>query len=108
MKKYGKGSVVQISTVFGPFLDVFSGRDPFKRDFTEIYRITFFGDGNLGNTSAMRVTFFLKIFKIECRFQKCREKNEKKSFVCEIIVSELVALNRLYKKENTCHRRSMC
>ena len=35
-------------------------------------------------------------------------KNEKKSFVSEIIVSELVALNCLYEEENTCHRQSMC
>ena len=30
-------------------------------------------------------------------------KIEKNSFVFEIIVSELVALNCLYKEENTCH-----
>ena len=35
-------------------------------------------------------------------------KNEKKSFVSEISVSELVALNCLYKEENTCHRQSVC
>ena len=35
-------------------------------------------------------------------------KIEKKSFVSEILVSELVAFNRLYKEENTCHRESMC
>ena len=27
MKEYGKGSVVQLSTVFGPFCHVFCGRD---------------------------------------------------------------------------------
>ena len=32
---------------------------------------------------------------------------EKRSFVSEIIVSELVALNFLYKEENTYHRQSM-
>ena len=31
----------------------------------------------------------------------------KKSFVSEIIVSELVALNCLHKEENTCHRQSV-
>ena len=35
-------------------------------------------------------------------------KIEENSFVFEIIVSELVALNCLYKEENTCHRQSMC
>ena len=35
----------------GPF-GMFLCKRPFKRDFTDIYPITFFGDGNLGNTSA--------------------------------------------------------
>ena len=33
---------------------------------------------------------------------------QKKSFVSEIMVSELVALNCFYKEENTCNRQSMC
>ena len=33
-------------------------------DFPDIFLITFFGDGNIGNTSAMSVIFFLKMFKI--------------------------------------------
>ena len=36
-----------------------------------------------------------------------QRKIEKKSFVFEIIVAELVALNFLYKEENTSHRQSM-
>ena len=47
----------------GPFA-MFFVEVPFKRDFTDIYRITFFGDGNLGNTSAMRIIFFSGMFKI--------------------------------------------
>ena len=39
---------------------------------------------------------------------KMQRKNEKESFLSEINVSELVALNRLYKEENTCHRQSVC
>ena len=35
-------------------------------------------------------------------------KIEKKPFLSEIIVSEKVALNCLYKEDKTCHRRSMC
>ena len=34
-------------------------------------------------------------------------KAEKKSVVSEKMVSELVALNCLYKEENTCHRQTM-
>ena len=37
-----------------------------------------------------------------------QRKIEKKSFLCEIIVSELIVLNCLYKEDNTCHRQSMC
>ena len=37
-----------------------------------------------------------------------QSQNEKKSFVSEKIVSELVALNCHHKEENTCHRQSMC
>ena len=36
-----------------------------------------------------------------------QRKTEKKSFVSEIMVSELLALNSLYKEDNTCHRRSI-
>ena len=36
-----------------------------------------------------------------------QRKIRKKSLVSEIIVSELVALNFLYKEENTSHRQSM-
>ena len=37
-----------------------------------------------------------------------QRKVQKKSFVSEIILSELVALNCLYKEGNTCHRQAMC
>ena len=36
-----------------------------------------------------------------------QRKSEKKTFVFQVIVSELVALNFLYKEENTSHRQSM-
>ena len=36
-----------------------------------------------------------------------QRKSEKKTFVSQVIVSELVALNFLYKEENTSHRQSM-
>ena len=37
-----------------------------------------------------------------------QRKIDQKSFVSDIIVSELVALNGLYEEGNTCHRQSMC
>ena len=41
-------------------LAMFFLKRPLKRHFTDIYLLTFFGDGNLGNTSAMRVIFFFE------------------------------------------------
>ena len=35
-------------------------------------------------------------------------KIEKKSFVSEIIVSDLIALSCPYQEENTCPRQSIC
>ena len=47
----------------------------------------------------------------ECSKSNADLENERKikkdSFVSEIIVSELVALNYLYKEDNTSHRQSM-
>ena len=37
-----------------------------------------------------------------------QEKIEKESFISNINPFELVAVNRLYYKENTCHRQYMC
>ena len=41
------------------FVEVYS-----ELDFSDIYQITFFGDGNFGNISAMKVIFFSKMYKI--------------------------------------------
>ena len=35
-----------------------------KRNFTDIYLLTFFGDGNLGTTSAMRDIFFQNVLNL--------------------------------------------
>ena len=83
-------------------------KTPLKGDFTDIYLITFLGDGNLGNISDMRVIFVRKCSKFNGDFKNAEKKGKKKSFVSEKIVSELVPLNCLYKEDNTCHRQSMC
>ena len=44
--------------------------DPLKWDFLGIDLTMFLGVRNFGNTSAMRVIFFLIMFEIEARFQK--------------------------------------
>ena len=45
-----------------------------REDFLGIYLTTFFGVCKLKNVSAMRVTSFPKIFKIESRSWKSKEK----------------------------------
>ena len=45
--------------------------------FLDIYLTTFFGVHNFKNTSAMRVIFTSKIFKIECKFYKRKKEMEK-------------------------------
>ena len=51
-----------------------------------------FGVCNFGNTKAMSVIFFKKCLKFKI-ISKMEQKSEKKFFVCEIILSELVSLN---------------
>ena len=72
INNYGKDTVVQISTVFRP---CYLWKGPLKENFLEIYLITFFGVHKLKNISAMRVIFFLKMFKIETKFRKWKKKN---------------------------------
>ena len=107
MKKHGKGSVVHISAVFGPFCHIFCGRDLLNgilQTFIEspISETVIWEMHRRGGSSffenvenLMEVSRMVKII-------------QKKSFVSEIIVSVLVALNCLYKEENTSHCQSMC
>ena len=44
-------------------------KGPLKPDFLDIDLTMFFGTRNFGYTSAMRVIYFLKIFKIRTRFE---------------------------------------
>ena len=48
-------------------------------DFSDIYLITFFGDGNFENTSAMRVIFFWKCSKFNVDFRN-EDRNWEKVF----------------------------
>ena len=68
----------------------------YERDFLDIYLITFFGVRNCGNTSAMRVMFFFKKCSNIIHISEIQREIEQKSFVSEITVFELVALNSLY------------
>ena len=59
------------------------------------------------NTSALKVIFFLDMFKIKSKFRKCKKKIQKMFLVSEIIASENVAVNCLSQEANTCHKQSM-
>ena len=69
-----------------------------KWDFLDIYLTTFFGVGKLTNTSAVTVISFLKMFKIEFIFRKCKKKKKMEHifFHSGIYGSENVAINCLY------------
>ena len=57
-------------------LPCYLSKRPLKRDFLDIYLTTSFGVPKFKNTSAMRVIFFLKMFKIESKFTKCKKNLE--------------------------------
>ena len=58
-------------------LPCFLSKDCLSWNFLDIYLTTFFGVHKFKNTSAMRVIFFLKMFKIESKLPKCKKKWEK-------------------------------
>ena len=58
----GKVALSRFQQSLGPFACLL-WKTPLKRDFTGIYLITFFGEGDLETTLAMRVIFHLKMFK---------------------------------------------
>ena len=64
INKCRKGNVIKTARVFAPVYHVFVLKGILEQDFSDIYLITFFGDGNFGNTSAIRVIVFLEMFKI--------------------------------------------
>ena len=55
----GKLALSRFQQSLGPFACLL-WKTPLKRDFTGIYLITFFGDGDLGTTSGMSVIVFFK------------------------------------------------
>ena len=63
---------------------------------------------NFRNKVAMTIIFFLKIFKIRCRFRKWQEKIKKKFLVLKIIAFESGRRNSLNLQKDTCHWQSMC
>ena len=58
-------------------LPSYLSKGPLKGDFVDIYLTTFFGVGQFKNTSPMRINFFLKMFKIEFKFRKCKKEFRK-------------------------------
>ena len=106
MNKYGKGSVVQIPTDFGPFCHVFFE----ETSKTAIYRhlsTHLFWRRLFGKYIGYEGHLFFENVQNSMEISKMQRKIRKKSFRSDIIVFELVALNFLYKEENTSHRQSM-
>ena len=72
-----------VKAVWSDFISVLVGlplylsKGPLKWDFLDIYLTTFFGVRKFKNTSAMRVIFFLKMFKIESKIWKFKKKKRK-------------------------------
>ena len=52
-------------------------KGPLKRDFFDIYLITFCGVHKFKKKSPMRVIFFVEMFKTESKFQKSKKKFRK-------------------------------
>ena len=71
--KYRHSDFSSVSACLPSFLS----QNCLSRYFLEIYLTTFFGVHQFKNTSAMRVTFFLKTFKIECKLPKWKKACEK-------------------------------
>ena len=93
-------------------LPCYLSKGPLKHDLLHPYLTTFYGVRNFKNAAARRRFSFLKMFKNELKFTKCKKKkkkkrNEKKFQVSDIIVSETVEINCLCKEENTCHQQRM-
>ena len=61
-------------------LPCYFSNGPLKGDFWDIYLTTFFRVCKFKNTSAMRVNFFLKMFKIGLKFRKFKKKIGEKVF----------------------------
>ena len=77
-----------------------------KRDFLEIYLTMVFQIRNFENRPAVRIIFFLKIFKILSSFLRCWKKVEKKFSVLGIIASHLPTSICLFSEVNTPDRQS--
>ena len=65
-----------------------------------------FGVRNFGKSKSMKVIFFIKMLKINPRFQKCSKKLRK--IASEMIGSQLVLLNCLYYEQYIFHHQPMC
>ena len=83
INKYGKGDQWIMKTCCRLYINSVSARlpcylwkAPLKRDFLDTYLTTCFGVRKFKNTSAVRVIFLLKLFKVECKFRKCKQNWE--------------------------------
>ena len=79
-----------------------------KRCFLESGLTKFFTVCNSGNTLAMTIIFFFKMFEIWCRFLKSNKIFRKKIFPFQIFAFELGVANSCNVQQDTCHWQAMC
>ena len=77
------------------------------RSFLLISETTYFAVYNFVCTSAMRLIFFFKIFKIWCRFQKCKKILRKYFRFGDNFIWIGWVKDSVLRKENKCHRESI-
>ena len=106
MSKYDTGIVGQTSNVFEPFFHDFF-EETSKTAFYRHLSCHLFRRREFGKYIGYEGHLFFENVQNLIYISKMQRKIEKNSFISEIIVSQLVALNFLYKEENTSHRQSM-
>ena len=79
-----------------------------RRVLLDIFLTTSFTTSSFGNTSGMRVIFFLNMLNFWASVRKYNEKFEKKFFISGIIAFELVVVYSHGLEENTGHRQLFC
>ena len=85
---------LRIQQCFSPFT-ILLVEESSETGILDIYLSRFSRVRKFKNTSAISVMFFLKMFKIECKFRKRTEKLRKSVMFFEIIASEDFAINCL-------------
>ena len=107
MKRCDESAVMEILQKFGILYHCWLSKVVLKHCFLESGLTKSFTACKFRNKKAMTIIFFLKMFKIWCRFQKW-EKKWQKFLVLKISGFESSTTNSLNLEKNPCHWQSMC